>query len=192
MTILMTTQVILNVIMFQQMMLLFLYVASSNDNWHCDHSSTTTSGVDNICKEGDSSVVDVYSQGDMPDGEITLGVNEDSIGGSNQSSVHQNLDFEQVNHSSPTFSQRWTTQPAASWASDFPNLTAGCIGHMSTHTSTQLSGLTTSITSLKLPQPSIENSVRTKSLCSTPAEGYNGSLDQKRPLSLKKFLTLLL
>jgi hypothetical protein len=50
----------------------------------------------------------------MPDGEITLGVNEDSIGGSNQSSVHQNHDFEQVNHSSPTFSQRWTTQPAAS------------------------------------------------------------------------------
>jgi hypothetical protein len=39
-------------------------------------------GVDNICEEGDSSVVDVYSQGDRPDGQITLGVDEDSIGGS--------------------------------------------------------------------------------------------------------------
>ena len=74
----------------------------------------------------------------------------------------QAVDFEQVNHSSPTFSQRWTTQPAASLASDLPNLTAGCTGHMSTHTSTQLPGLTTSITALKLLWPSIENSVRTE------------------------------
>jgi hypothetical protein len=114
----------------------FVSQCSGNDNQNDKHPSNTT-GVNNIGKEGDSSVADVYSQGDMPDGKITLVVNEDSIGDSNQSSVHQNpsrdvkskfngrtyfpesddefqaVDFDQMNHSSPTFSPRWTTQPAA-------------------------------------------------------------------------------
>jgi hypothetical protein len=58
----------------------------------------------------------------------------------------QAVDFEQLNHSSPSSSPRWTTQPAASLASNLPNLTAGCTLHMLTHISTWLPGLTMSIT----------------------------------------------
>ncbi len=74
--------------------------------------------------------------------------------------VLMSLDFEWVNHSSPTFFPRQTTQPAASIVGDLPNLTAGCTGHMSTHVSTQLLGMTMSITALKMLWPSLENSAR--------------------------------
>jgi hypothetical protein len=67
MTILMMTQVILHVMMIQQIMFVFLNVAA------------TTTDIMIIQVLLASHFVDVYSQGDRPDRQITLGVNEDSI-----------------------------------------------------------------------------------------------------------------